>query len=187
MGFFDNITSKSFKKAEKGHWIFYPWGSLGKGYMIYVEGTYRKLRNKIIIWHIILLPLLSFVSFALGSSGAIFLGFFVFGLGFCIYALWVNRQCKKFIPINVELTTSERISNKAHEYSLSDLWFFEIILILFIIAGFYLLLVKPQKWLIALVAIILCGLSAIIFAKMIKSKKRQGKENGKKGQHRGQP
>ena len=187
MGFFDNITSNSFKKTEKGHWIFYPWGAFSKGHMIYVEEAYRKLRNKMIIWYMILLPLLSFVSFALASSGAIFLGFFVFGLGFCIYSLWLNRQCKKFMPINIELTICDRISNQAHEYNLSDLWFFEIISILFIIAGFYLFLVKPQKWLIALAAIILCGLSAIIFAKMIKSKKRRSKEDGKKRQHRGQP
>jgi hypothetical protein len=33
MGYFDALTSSSFKKDESGKTVFYPWGVLGKGHI----------------------------------------------------------------------------------------------------------------------------------------------------------
>ncbi len=34
MGYFDGLTSGSFKTAEDGRRLFFPWGVLGSGYAL---------------------------------------------------------------------------------------------------------------------------------------------------------
>jgi hypothetical protein len=45
MGYFDRLTSTSFNTAQDGHKLFYPWGAWGRGYVIFSEQQYKRLRQ----------------------------------------------------------------------------------------------------------------------------------------------
>lgn len=47
MGYFDGLTSGSFKTTQDGRRLFFPWGVLGSGYSIATEQDYQRLRQQV--------------------------------------------------------------------------------------------------------------------------------------------
>lgn len=45
MNYFESIADSYFKKSNEGKVIFYPWGVLGKGYIIPTEEKAIKIRK----------------------------------------------------------------------------------------------------------------------------------------------
>ncbi|WP_155253510.1 hypothetical protein [Bradyrhizobium japonicum] len=46
MGYFQGLTSSSFKTTEDGRRLFFPWGVLGRGYLVGSEEKYGRLRKQ---------------------------------------------------------------------------------------------------------------------------------------------
>src|SRR5438552_8459156 len=44
MGYFDALAGGSFKQID-GRWVFYPWGVVGRGYVIPTEQRYVEIRS----------------------------------------------------------------------------------------------------------------------------------------------
>src|SRR5206468_824899 len=47
MGYFDGLTSSSFKTGQDGRKLFFPWGAMGRGYTIESERDYERLRSQV--------------------------------------------------------------------------------------------------------------------------------------------
>ena len=45
MGYFDALTSGTFKTTPDGKRLFFPWGTLGRGYIVGTETDYERLRS----------------------------------------------------------------------------------------------------------------------------------------------
>jgi hypothetical protein len=61
MGFFDGLTASCFKTDEAGNKLFYPYGVIGKGFVLGSAGKERKIRKLItnmyvFVFVLILLP-----------------------------------------------------------------------------------------------------------------------------------
>ena len=57
MGYFDGLTSGSFKTAQDGRRLFFPWGVLGSGYAIASEQDYQRLRRQVKAYMVAMLVL----------------------------------------------------------------------------------------------------------------------------------
>ncbi len=169
MGYFDALTSSSFKTTKDGHRLFFPWGTIGRGYIIPTEEEYERLRRKVKIYLIISLPMIGILVNRLSIIGD-FVLMIVLTLP---YILWANKRCLQLKPSNEKYTFKQSFGTQAREYNAVTLWLLEICSLAFVAAGIFILFKDTPNWLIALASIIFFGLGAIVFAKMILTRNQQ--------------
>ncbi len=58
MGYFRTLTNSSFKLDSKGNTIFFPWGILGKGYVLPNNEIEEKIRRFLTAYYLIGLTLI---------------------------------------------------------------------------------------------------------------------------------
>jgi hypothetical protein len=165
MGYFDGITGASFKTDEKGNTIFYPWGILGKGYIL-PEDKKDSFRTGIKRFLQLSLPLVFLITIFLKWWIILVFAVFIFG-----YTIWVNKIKKSLILSSNKLTLSESITNSARSHNLTTLWLLEIGSLLFVLAIIFILAISPEKWTIGVPSIVFFGYGMFVFWKMIKAKK----------------
>lgn len=198
MGYFDGIVDASFKSTKEENLLFYPFGVLGKGYVLPDITKKQEIRNKLKVFYkvtfsvviplnpIILLLAITHritwwlaILFYLGLSGGLTL------YGFYITKNWV----KELLPTSEKLTLAESYSNSGKSHNIIFLWVMEVFSILIILSAIFMLwtmVSDHQAWLFrsnysfrilsfvtTLVSIPLCGLCAFIIGYMIKSKSRK--------------
>ncbi len=66
MGYFRHLTEESFKSANNGNTVFYPWGRLGKGYVVPDRECANRIRRLLVWYHFCALATLLVVSVFLG-------------------------------------------------------------------------------------------------------------------------
>jgi len=169
MGYFDALTSSSFKTTKDGRKLFFPWGTLGRGYLIPTEEEYEKLRRKVKVYFIISLPIIIILVNRLNILGDLIL-LLVLTLP---YLFWAYKQSRKLEPSNEKYTYKQSFSTQAREYNAATLWRLEIGSLAFVAAGIFILVKDSQNWPIALASIAFFGLGAIVFGKMILVRKQQ--------------
>ena len=59
MGYFDALTSSSFKITQDGRRLFFPWGTLSSGYAVPSEENFERLRRSVKAYMVISLSLIS--------------------------------------------------------------------------------------------------------------------------------
>jgi hypothetical protein len=166
MGYFDGLTDASFKTDEKGNTIFYPWGILGKGYIL-PEDKKESFRTKIKRFLQISLPLAILITILkLWALLLIILPVFILG-----YTIWMNKITKNLMLSSNKLTLSESTRNSARSHNLTTLWILAASSLLFVAASIFIIITAPEKWTIAIPGIIFFGFGLYIFWKMIKAKK----------------
>ena len=108
MGYFDALTSSSFKTAEDGRKLFFPWGTVGRGYVIPSEDEFERLRGHVKAYLVISLPLIIVVATWNGLLGGVVV------LPFLIvpYALWARAQCRRLTQTDEKLTLSESVASQ---------------------------------------------------------------------------
>jgi hypothetical protein len=112
MGYFDGLAASSFKTDDKGNTVFFPWGILGKGYILPED---KKVSIRCSFKHHMVL----------------------------ILTLAINT---------------------------ATLYFLEVVSLLFVVAGIYVLIIMPQKWIIGISSILVFGFGVLVFWRMIKTK-----------------
>jgi hypothetical protein len=73
MGYFRTLGNSSFKIDKCGNTIFFPWGILGKGYLLPDKKTEEKIRKFTTWYHVIGLMLILIMGAFLGLWGVLFL------------------------------------------------------------------------------------------------------------------
>jgi hypothetical protein len=162
MGYFDALTSGSFKTTEDGRRLFFPWGVLGKGYSVASEQDYRRLQKQVKGYMIVSLVLI----IASGSFG----GYFddsvipapvaVGALVLALYLAWIWHVLGRLTVSDESLSLKESVTSQASALGVVMLWLMEVAALAFVASGIFMLVVDPRLWPIALSGIILFGISA---------------------------
>lgn len=104
MGYFKRLADSSFKVDNQGNTLFFPWGILGRGYVLPNIETEKKVRRFVTWYHFIGLTLVLIIGpFLMLWSVA-----FALMIPTAIIAWWV--QAKRFIK-NLK-QTEERLTLK---------------------------------------------------------------------------
>ena len=115
MGYFRRLSDALFKTDSHGNTIFYPWGMIGKGYVLPDRQTEDKVRRFVIWYHFTVLVTLLFV-------GA-FLGLWIVNLivvlpvVIILWGLIVKRFTKGLQPSDKKLTFSENFKKMFGRYN----------------------------------------------------------------------
>lgn len=174
MGYFDALTTSSFKTSEDGHRLFFPWGALGRGYRIPSEQDFERLRHKVKVYMMASLPVIIGVSIVAGLGVTVLLLIVLV----VAYVLWAHLQCRGMVQVAEKYTISESMASQAREHGSFGLWLIEIGSAAFVAMGIFILIVDPSSWLIAAASILFFGLGTLIFGKMIATRNRQDSRSG---------
>jgi hypothetical protein len=171
MGYFDALTSSSFKTTDDGRRLFFPWGTLGRGYDIPSEEELERLRRHVKAYMVVSLPLIIVAVTWKGFLGGVAL----MPVLIVPYVLWTQSQCRRLSRTDEKLTLSESVAGQARAHSTVGLWLLELGALTFVGAGVLILLLDPSNWLLAGGSIAFFGLCAVMFALMLINKRRDGK------------
>lgn len=131
MGYFDGLTDAAFKTDTQNRQVFYPWGVLGKGYVMRDAEHYHELRGKIKRMYMVTLPAVIINQLVFGVVGnLIFLP---------LYIIWYLVMLKRWtsgLEISSEkMTVKEARRNSAKSHNRGTLIFFVIVSVVFVLLG----------------------------------------------------
>jgi hypothetical protein len=169
MGYFDALTSGTFKTGQDGQRLFFPWGTLGRGYVIESESDYERLRQQVKAFLAVGLILI----IGLMSVRAYLLGLAVAAMWYVLYIVWTARTLRGRQSSKERLTSREVMAVQARTHSLIFLWAAAIGSLGFLAAGIFLLAVSPHQWLTAGGGILLGGFGAFRFSQMTLVRRQQ--------------
>ena len=174
MGYFDALANACFKKTTDGKWTFYPYGILGRGYVVPSEAEYDRLhRNYKSIMVVTLLLIIAaiwsiFIPFPYQLISLSLLVVFII-----FYMVWARAQCHNLAPASEKLTYKEALSNETRSLSSGILWILEILSILLILYGVLLFFLVPSQRLFGAVLVVVFIFCTAVYARMIRNKRRQ--------------
>ncbi|MGZ5841062.1 MAG: hypothetical protein ACXWJ8_03900 [Xanthobacteraceae bacterium] len=168
MGYFDALTSSAFKTADDGRKLFFPWGTLGRGYILGSDEDDARLRGQIKIFMIAALGLIV-VSGALQSylASAVVTPVLV---GF--YAVWMAYLLRGLQPSDERMSWRESLTSQALTHGAVALWSLEIGSLAFVVIGAFIFVFDPANWLTGIASMIFFGLCAAVFAAMLAVRNR---------------
>jgi hypothetical protein len=180
MGYFEAIVASSFTTDSEGRHLFFPWGVLGKGYVVPAEDDYLRLRATLIRTYQIVIPAtvapialfgrwMPWVAFGLPT---ILLVAFVIG-----YPIWARRVTSGWSLSAERLSIRQSIANGAQHQSRLLLWFL-LISSLGFVAGGLLEIAKLPHWYVGAVTVFFFGSCAAVFSWMLMVR-RQIKRTGR--------
>src|SRR6266496_3352884 len=142
MGYFDALTSSAFKTADNGRKLFFPWGTLGRGYVLGSDADYVRLRGQIKVYMIAALGLIV-VSGALQSYvvSAVVLPVLI---GF--YAVWMAYLLPRLGASDERLSLEESMMSQALGHNATMLWLLEISSLTFVGVGAFIFVFDPANW-----------------------------------------
>ncbi len=185
MGYFDGMVDGSFKTTDNGVVIFYPYGIFGVGYIIPGNEKKQEIRKHLkrftffsltiilVSAYLLFLPL-KIHSFPWWITGLIYLAI-VAGLtlvGLMLSKRWTNGLTQ----VDKKITLAESYQNAAKSYNMYVLIMLELVSLLFVIAGIWMMLYDSRAWysrLVGVLIIIFFGLCSIAGGYMIKVKNKR--------------
>ena len=169
MGYFDALTSGMFKTTQDGQKLFFPWGTLGRGYIFESEADYERLRQQARTY------LAAGMVLTIGpiAAGSYLLGIAAAVVWYALYIAWTTRRLRGLQPSTEKLTSREVMAVQARAHGPIFLWAAEIASLVFVAAGIFLLAVDPRQWLTAGGGILLFGFGAFRFGQMITVQRRR--------------
>ena len=168
MGYFDGLASGIIKKDKSNNAVYYPWGVLGKGYVLPDATRETAIKNMVILFYQIFLGMF-FIHLFLIKNAPIFA---VLVIALVIWFLVKSHQLTKDCPKSDEkLTLKEGYTNSAKAHNKWMLWFCLVVSIYFTLAGIAFLL--SDKISIGLLMTIVFGACTTAIGFMIKVKNKQ--------------
>lgn len=163
-GFFVAWSEGLFKVDAQGRQLFFPWGVLGRGYVV-PSGPERerlvnaqdRLSKLSLIATIVLLTLVRPPLLALLVLPPFYLG----------YLVWVRRTTRGWPPAGERLSMSEALSAQSRALSRPLLWTLLLGSLLVVADAARFLAIRPEEWLPSTTAILVFGLCSAMFARMI--------------------
>ena len=153
MGYFDGLTSSSFKKDKSGNICFYPWGVFGKGYVLPDEASEMRIRGFVRRYYMISLPAIIVVGSVVGWLYAF--------ITLPILIAWYLIKCRSliydFAVVNEKLTIRESSANSANAHNRVTLWLLFVFSVLFVAGGLFMLMSGKSGF------DKIVGLSAVLF------------------------
>lgn len=161
MGYFDGLTSGNFKTAQDGRRLFFPWGYMGRGYVLASPEGGERMRRQLKMYYLAMLVALVGIS----SAHAFVISAAVAGIVF--YAIWVRRQVAGLQPTGETMSFRESSASQARAFGATSLWVLEIGALLFIAAGVFIYVTDPTSRPMALLTLVFFGCCAAVIGYML--------------------
>lgn len=166
MGYFDGLADAIFKSDSQGRAVFYPYGIMGKGYLVNEEQRQR-LRKNVKLTYMIMLPLIIVNQVAFGYMANLI----VLPL-FYIWYFWAVRKVSRGLEKSTEkLKVAEAYTNSAKSHNLWVLIILALLTPFLIILGLA-VLGTGQNELAGLFLILLFGAAEVAICYMIYTRYR---------------
>ena len=169
MSYFDALMSSWFKTLPDGRKLFYPRGAWGRGYIIASERDYKRLRQQIKVYLIVMLVLMIGASVSPGYLWILGLGVLLLGFYYLVFAPYCVRGLQ---PSDERLSLQDSYTNEALAFSTKRLWSMVIGSIAVVGLGIVMLVFDPDSRLGAVAIIVICGFSAAVFLWMLLLRRR---------------
>ena len=179
MGYFDGLSDGSFKLDRQGRWVFYPWGALGKGYVLPDEARKDRIRQFVKRYLLVTLPLsilfgVAFSNVALSRRLTVWTGVLI-GLlpldfvGSIVFYGWRTARLLEGFRVSEEkLRIAEAYRNSAKSHNLAILIFFFVLSALFVVAGLW--LISQNRVMVGALSVALFGACTVGIGFMLKAK-----------------
>ena len=169
MGYFDGLASAIIKKDKDNNPVYYPWGVLGKGYVLPDAARETTIKNMVILFYQLFLGLFFVHLFVLKNI----LIFAILTLILIAWFLFKSRQLTKDCPKSDEkLTLKEGYTNSAKAHNKTVLWILLVVAVIATLGGIALLF-SSKLFLMGLIMTLLFGASSVAIYYMIQVKNKQ--------------
>ena len=168
MGYFEGLTSGSFKTARDGRRFFFPWGVLGSGYAIASEQDYLRLRQQVKAYMVATLVLA--ISSGMYDPNLGPLAALVPLIGF--YLMWMWRVLPRLQRSDEKLSLKESMTSQAHAHGALVLWLLEIVAILLFVASVAMLVFDPGNRLTGFACTVFFGFCLARITRLLMLKNR---------------
>jgi hypothetical protein len=160
MGYFDALSSACFKTAQDGRRLFFPWGVLGRGYVIESEQDSKRIEQEIKIFMIVTLILV----IGFGEFGSYPQSFVIAALLTGVYTVRAWYLICRLQRSDERLSLKESSASQARAHSALSLWLLEIASLVMLGGGIWMFFGAPEKRLVAFAGIVMFGAGAAKFA-----------------------
>ena len=170
MGYFDGLASGIIKKDKDNNPVYYPWGVMGKGYVLPDAERETAIKNMVILFYQLFFGLF-FVNLFLLKNVLIFA---TLTLVLIAWLLFKSRQLTKDCPKSDEkLTLKEGYTNSAKAHNKTVLWILLVVAVIATLGGIDLLF-SSKLFIPGLIMTLLFGASsaAIYYMIQVKSKSK---------------
>jgi hypothetical protein len=169
MGYFDGLTSASFKRDESGRTVFYRWGAFGKGHVLPDDETESRIRTFLRRYYMITLPVIIILGALVGWAYVV--------VAVPILMAWYLLKSKSLVAgcsmSGGKLTFRESYANSAKAHNKKMLWLLLIFSVLFVCAGVLIAIVGASTWdkVVGTSAILFFGACAVVNIYMIRARR----------------
>lgn len=169
MGYFDGLASGIIKKDKNNNSVHYPWGVLGKGYVLPNAERETAIKNLVILFYQLFFSIL-FLHLILLKNVLIFV---VLTIALIAWFRLKSRQLTKDCPKSDEkLTLKEGYSNSAKAHNKTVLWILLVVAVIATLGGIAMLF-SGKLFLPGLIIMLLFGASSAAIYYMIQIKNKQ--------------
>ena len=182
MGYFDGIVDGSFKTTDDGVLLYYPFGVLGKGYVIPTNEKKQEIRKRLKWLYAVSLILIIASASSLAPSVLILsIPWWIVGiiyvlvvLGLSLVSYFIAKGFTKGLTsVGKKLTVVESYQNSAKSHNAFTLIVLEIASLLFVVAGIWMMFDNHLIWYLRLngvFSVLFFGLCGVAIGYMIKVK-----------------
>jgi hypothetical protein len=154
----------------------FPYGTLGRGYILESEQAYETLRRRLKAYIFIMLVLVIGASALHRYATAVVLGL----LCSAFYELWTRFLRRGLQQSDEKLSLEESMTSQAVRHSAVTLWLFEIGALVFVGFGILFLVMASadhRDWLMVLASTIFFGICAVVSGCMLVLRRRSRAAN----------
>lgn len=169
MGYFDGLSSASFKRDEAGNAVFYRWGILGKGHTLPNAEKEAALRAFVRRFYQVTLPAV--------IGAAVIFSWRIALLVSAILYVWFylgTASLLKDLPLSAsKLTLSESYASAATAHGAVGLWIALACTVLFVVGGLLLIMYarSDSDFQIGLLSTLFFGAGAAVLSYMIRARR----------------
>ena len=169
MGYFDGLASGIIKKDKDNNPVYYPWGILGKGYVLPSAERETAIKSMVILFYQLFFGVFFVHLFLLKNA-------LIFALLVLVLVIWFlvkSKQLTKDCPKSGEkLTLKEGYTNSAKAHNKTVLWILLVVAIIAALGGIA-LLISSKQFILGLIITLLFGASSAAIYYMIQVKNKQ--------------
>ncbi|MEI6135692.1 MAG: hypothetical protein WCP72_12020 [Desulfomonile sp.] len=167
MTYLDALVNQLFKKSESGETLFYPWGIIGKGYVVLSESEQSRIRSALKVYYLAMFPAMGVCIYLNWLYAA---GCAILGLGG--YAVWSATVTRRLVASAERLRYSESLTQSLPYYSKWVLVVLSLFSFIFFLTGGFMLYIDPSEWVMGSLCLVFFGVATVYFVFMTRTKLR---------------
>jgi hypothetical protein len=161
VGYFNGLTAGSFKTNAEGQHLFYPWGVLGKGYVLDVPQTANRVRRFLKLYYVVSLPL----AVVIVNTLPWYYVLAVMCVEILVYAIAIPFLMRGLTTTSERLKFGESYANAATAFGPTTLGLLFAGSMLFVIGGIFIILTGKVG--IGLATVLFFGACGVVYGYML--------------------